>query len=41
MKSIVIIELDLESAMVDLESTQVRIEPGNTRIVPKDILREN
>ena len=32
MKSIVIIELDLESAMVDLESTQVRIRPGFSAI---------
>ena len=32
MKSIVIIELDLESAMVDLESTQMRIEPGFSSI---------
>ena len=33
MKSIVIIELNLESAMVDLESTQVRIGPGFTSIL--------
>ena len=32
MKSIVILELDLESAMVDLESTQVRIRPGFSSI---------
>ena len=32
MKSMVMIELDLESAMVDLESTQVRIGPGFSSI---------